>query len=77
MVMNVHNLFPLSVKTILLERGRKRVLNVPLLNKWLNAEYVYEGKNIYEKKARGSVLFMFINLLFSRKSYTVCLKDCF
>lgn len=48
MVMNVHNLFPLSVKTILAETGRKWVVNVPFSDKCLHmGEMFYEERHVY------------------------------
>lgn len=43
MVMNVHNLWPLSVKTILAETGRKWVVNVPFSEKCVHMRGMFDG----------------------------------
>lgn len=48
MVMNVHNLFPLSVKTVLVQTGEKMVVNVPFTDKSLHTgEMFYEEWNMF------------------------------
>lgn len=43
MVMNVHNLFPLSVKTIPAQTGRKWAANVPFTDKRLFTGEVFDA----------------------------------
>lgn len=53
MVMNVHNLWPLSVKTILAETGRKWVVNVPFPDKCVHTRGMLDDRWLQD---RGAVL---------------------